>query len=194
MCSEQHRHLLKHLRQSHFSPSLSARVQTVPAIDAHFHPDLFPQNPPLDLSHLNFALGCLCFPNSLPAPETVLSWLRTNPQLYLCIGFHPKSSRHFPSLLGAIMSRVNHPRVIGIGEIGLDATAQDSLVRQQEVFVHFARLAVQRQLPIVLHVRDRPSDPLLSTNGGPSLFSKTLSISTPDYPLYVHCLTSLPQF
>lgn len=76
------------------------------------------------------------------------------------VGVHPQSVGEAPiASVGEIIAATHHPRIIGIGESGLDyfydkAPRED----QQQSFRHHIRAAQQTQLPLVIHARDADED------------------------------------
>src|SRR5512140_2288855 len=76
--------------------------------------------------------------------------------VYACVGFHPhEASKADEKSLLEIEELSKHAKVVGIGEIGLDFHYNFSPAERQEaVFTEQIRLAVRRNLPIVVHTRD----------------------------------------
>lgn len=87
---------------------------------------------------------------------------RTHPNVYLCVGVHPSESGRVPeSYLATLRDHARHPRVVAIGETGLDfyrngppREAQERWFRAQ------ARLAEELGLPLVIHQRAALEDTL----------------------------------
>ena len=76
--------------------------------------------------------------------------------VYATVGFHPHDSKKFnEENLTAIRQLCHHPKVVAIGEIGLDYY-RDYSPRdiQRKVFRRQLELAVETQLPIVIHTRE----------------------------------------
>lgn len=78
------------------------------------------------------------------------------PSVYACVGFHPhEASKADETSLLEIEELSKHPRVVGIGEIGLDFHYNFSPPdRQEAIFDEQIRLAQRRNLPIVIHTRE----------------------------------------
>ena len=103
--------------------------------------------------------------------ETIISSVelaRKYPQVYAIIGIHPDSAEELDdSTLELIKKLAQEPKVIGIGEIGLDYHWRtDNKDIQKEAFVKQIRLAYELQLPISIHNRDSIGDmlPILKEN------------------------------
>jgi TatD DNase family protein len=76
--------------------------------------------------------------------------------LYACVGVHPhEASRIADEDLAAIETLAGNPNVVAIGEIGLDFHYDFSPPETQtSVFLEQIDIAVQRELPIVVHTRE----------------------------------------
>ncbi len=79
--------------------------------------------------------------------------------LHAVVGIQPNSAGEADSGDFAIIEElVERPGVVGIGETGLDCYWDDTpMVVQQEYFQHHLDLAVQRDLPVVIHMRESAS-------------------------------------
>lgn len=80
--------------------------------------------------------------------------------VYAVVGFHPSDAHLMRECdFEAVKSMLSHPKVVGIGEIGLDyhwdTTHKET---QKVVFRRFLELAVERDLPVVIHERDAVAD------------------------------------
>lgn len=81
-------------------------------------------------------------------------------ELYATIGIHPNSSADFSdSMVDTLRQFAAHPRVVAIGEIGLDYHWDDSpKVRQFEALEKQLTLAAELELPVIIHNRDASED------------------------------------
>lgn len=80
---------------------------------------------------------------------------RLHPSLWLCVGVHPGEAAKVPeSYLEALRDHARHPRVVAIGETGLDFY-RDYAPRdvQERWFVLQIELANELGLPLVIHQR-----------------------------------------
>jgi TatD DNase family protein len=75
--------------------------------------------------------------------------------IYATVGYHPHDSKDLTdSILGKIKQMAKHPKVVAIGEIGLDFYRNLSPPNvQKEVFIRQLDLADELNLPVVLHIR-----------------------------------------
>lgn len=80
--------------------------------------------------------------------------------VYAVVGFHPNDAHKMTDDdFEYIKKMLDHPKVLGIGEIGLDYHWDTSHKEiQKEVFRKHLELAVERDLPVVIHERDSIAD------------------------------------
>lgn len=76
--------------------------------------------------------------------------------IYACVGFHPHdANKANDRSLAEIEELSKHPKVVAIGEIGLDFHYDFSPHDvQEQVFAAQIRIAQRRNLPIVIHTRE----------------------------------------
>ena len=79
--------------------------------------------------------------------------------VYAIIGIHPENIDEYALAKPLLEKLVSHPKVIGIGEIGLDYH-YDKLHKQEQkqVFVEQIKMAYNAHLPIQIHQRDAIGD------------------------------------
>ena len=85
------------------------------------------------------------------------------PFLYAAVGFHPEECAPYTSAaLDVIRDLAAHPKVVAIGEIGLDYYWEENPDRefQQKVFRDQLALAEELALPVIVHDRDAHADSL----------------------------------
>jgi len=80
--------------------------------------------------------------------------------IYATVGVHPHdASKASQETFAQLRELVNHPKVVAIGEIGLDYHYNFSPPgRQQEVFRQQLRLAADAGKPVVIHTREAWAD------------------------------------
>lgn len=88
--------------------------------------------------------------------------------IYACVGFHPHdASKANTAALEEIERLSLHPKVVAIGEIGLDYHYNFSPPQvQREVFSRQIEIAQRRELPIVVHSREAEHDTLNIVEAG----------------------------
>ncbi len=81
-------------------------------------------------------------------------------QIYTAVGVHPHDTKDWDdSLIKEIEELAKHPKVVGIGEIGLDYYYDFSPKEQQiKAFKAQLNLSLKLELPVVIHNRDSDED------------------------------------
>jgi TatD DNase family protein len=92
------------------------------------------------------------------APEVVtqaFELARRHPPIYLCLGVHPSESGRVPEgYLATLREHARHPRVVAIGETGLDFYRDHAPRADQERWFRAqCALADELGLPVVIHQR-----------------------------------------
>ncbi len=80
--------------------------------------------------------------------------------IFAAVGFHPNESQNWSDgSLSQLEDLITHPKVVAVGEIGLDYYRQYSPHPiQQKVFQIQLELAANCDLPIIIHTRDAIHD------------------------------------
>ena len=83
-----------------------------------------------------------------------------HPQVYAAVGIHPNSSADFSEqTLTQLRGLVDHPKVVAIGEIGLDYHwGTVSRQKQAQAFRTQLDLAAELGLPVIIHNREASTD------------------------------------
>ncbi len=82
------------------------------------------------------------------------------PEIYCSIGIHPHEAEpHEDISEEELLREADHPKVIGIGETGLDYYYEHSPRKaQQELFKRHIAVGRQLDLPVIVHSRDADED------------------------------------
>ena len=125
----------------------------------------------------NAGVGALICATANPDDfQSALNIAATHNNIFVTIGIHPEYIGAKPQDL-LTDDILNHPRVIGIGEIGLDYHYDTENHKQQiELFESQLQIAYEHNLPVAIHTRDAESD--------------TAAILTDKYRGVMHCFTS----
>lgn len=108
--------------------------------------------------------------------------------IWSTIGIHPHEADHHPDTdTRMLIDAASHPRVIGIGETGLDYYYDKSdRERQKASFRSHISAARETGLPIIVHTRDAEADTL-------ALLSEAGAGQGPLYGV-IHCFTASQAF
>jgi len=79
----------------------------------------------------------------------------SDPDIWCSVGVHPHEAEIEPAAAEALIALTKHPKVVGIGETGLDFFYEHS-PREQQAQVFRAHLTASREtgLPVIVHTRD----------------------------------------
>lgn len=83
--------------------------------------------------------------------------------VYAAVGWHPENAAAAtPESLAALQQLYDNPRVVAVGEIGLDYHYEDACPRAQQLacFEQQLAFAARRRLPVVIHDREAHEDTL----------------------------------
>ncbi|MDO4812397.1 MAG: TatD family hydrolase [Eubacteriales bacterium] len=92
--------------------------------------------------------------------------------IYAAVGYHPENCAPYTSAdLDTLRSLATHPKVVAIGEIGLDYYWEQNPPKelQQEVFRAQLALAQELNLPVIVHDRDAHADSLAIVSEFPTV-------------------------
>lgn len=119
--------------------------------------------------------------------DAVLATAEREPDVWATIGIHPHEADQHPHIDTAkLVARADHPRVVGIGESGLDYHYDHSdRARQQDSFRAHVAASREAGLPLVVHTRDAEEDTLaiLADEMGRGLYTGV-----------IHCFTASRNF
>ena len=84
------------------------------------------------------------------------------PEVYCTLGFHPEVAHDVTQEdIIALESMLKHPKVVGIGECGLDYYWDKTYILEQKaIFKAQIELANKTKLPLIIHMRDSSLDTL----------------------------------
>ena len=139
----------------------------MPIFDTHAHYDsgAFSQDREEVLSALpGEGVGLVVNPGcDLPSSRVAAELAERFPHVYAAVGVHPSDCAGFGEAEAAeLRALCGHPKVVAVGEIGLDYYWKDNPPRefQQEVFRRQIELALELDLPVIVHDREAHGDTL----------------------------------
>jgi TatD DNase family protein len=137
-------------------------------IDSHCHLDFpeFATRLPAVLQNMESAKvdKALCVSVNLPNFPNVLKLAEDHPHLYASVGVHPDyEDTPEPSIEFLVDTALQHPKIIAIGETGLDYyrmgdRSYESMDWQRERFRVHIRAAIQSHKPLIIHTRAASTD------------------------------------
>lgn len=141
---------------------------------AHYDAEQFSQDRAAVLAELpskdiSLAVNPGCdIPSSRQAVELAHRW----PFLYAAVGCHPEECASYdPAELDILRELARDPKVVAIGEIGLDYYWEENPPRelQQRVFRDQLALAQELDLPVIVHDREAHGDSLAMIRAFPQV-------------------------
>lgn len=103
----------------------------------------------------------LCVGVTLNEFPQVLAIAESNPHIYASVGIHPDYEDEDEADVEALVRLANHPKVIAIGETGLDYfRLQGDLEWQRMRFRVHIRAAIAAGKPLIIHTRNAAEDTL----------------------------------
>ena len=103
------------------------------------------------------------------------------------VGIHPHEADVHPDVeTETLVAKARHPKVIGIGESGLDYYYDHSdRARQRDSFRAHVAASRETQLPLIVHTRDAEEDTY-------AILSEEMGKGA--YPALIHCFTASQDF
>jgi TatD DNase family protein len=134
-------------------------------VDSHCHlnfPELQNNLSSIKKAMLDNGVGhALCISVTLPDFPQVLSLAEANDNFYATVGVHPDYEDIQEPSVGDLVALAQHPKVIGIGETGLDYfRLTGDLDWQRNRFRTHIRAAIQTKKPLIIHTRNAAEDTL----------------------------------
>ena len=119
--------------------------------------------------------------------DAVIAVAERESDVMASVGIHPHEADVHPDVETAtLVEKAAHPRVIGIGESGLDYYYDHSdRGRQRDSFRNHVVAARETQLPLIVHTRDAEEDTL-------EILGEEMGKGA--YPALIHCFTASQAF
>jgi TatD DNase family protein len=119
--------------------------------------------------------------------DEVIGLAEQESDVWASVGIHPhEADAHAGIDAAKLIAKAAHPRVIGIGETGLDYYYDHSdRAQQRESFREHIQAARETGLPIIVHTRDAEDDTA-------QILSEEMAIGK--YTGVIHCFTASAEF
>ncbi len=103
---------------------------------------------------------CVCVGSDLPSSRRCISLANTHAGVFAAVGVHPHEAKDAPpDYLDTLRDMLKQPRVVALGEIGLDyyydLSPRDV---QKRILAEQLELAVSLDMPVIFHIRDAQGD------------------------------------
>ena len=128
----------------------------------------------------------LTISTSLKNFDGVLAIAEKYSHIYCTVGVHPHEAEKEPDTVASrLVELAQHPRVVGIGETGLDYFYEHSPREvQQAVFQEHIKASRETGLPLIVHTRDADDDTA-------RIMAEEMGKGA--YPGLIHCFSSSAQ-
>lgn len=132
-------------------------------VDSHCHIDFDPLQPRIDdvLANArdNDVRYLLCVSVNLEDFPRVLALAEQHDHIFASVGVHPNEQDGRDPDVDEIVALADHPRVVAVGETGLDYfRSQGDLDWQRDRFRRHIRAARTCGAPLIIHSREAPDD------------------------------------
>ncbi len=95
----------------------------------------------------------------LESAARAIAFAEKYPYFYAAVGFHPENLENMPgNYLDQIAELTKHPKVVAIGETGLDYHWDIPKPLQQRVFGEQLQLSLDLNMPVIVHDREAHGD------------------------------------
>jgi TatD DNase family protein len=160
-------------------------------IDSHCHLNyeglVEDQAAVLERARARGVTGMLCISTREREWDEVIAIAEREPDVWASVGIHPHEADEHPNVdAGKLIAAAQHPKVVGIGETGLDYY-YDHSDRDQQKKSFRAHIAAAREtgLPLIVHTRDAEDDTA-------AIISEEMGKGA--YPALIHCFTASAGF
>lgn len=92
--------------------------------------------------------------------QEIMNIVNKYPNIYGTLGYHPSEVKNIKNEdMQFIKKNINHPKILGIGEIGLDYYwTKDNKEEQKRLFAEQLKIAEDYNAPVIIHNRDATND------------------------------------
>lgn len=128
---------------------------------AHIQADYYKPDPLVALSqaHKDGVGRIICVGTDVKSSRQAVEFANENPGVWAAVGLHPHDARQGVKATKEIKKLAKQPKVVAIGECGLDYYYNHSTKPDQEQALHAQmEIAMECDLPCIFHVRDAFDD------------------------------------
>lgn len=132
-------------------------------VDTHCHIHSADYTPDIsEVLHRNEIVGVnkiICVGTDENDSKLAVEFATNRPGVWASIGLHPHDAKLGQAAFDALATLANKPKVVAVGECGLDYYYNHSSKEDQAKALHFQiELALKHNLPMIFHVRDAFDD------------------------------------
>lgn len=152
--------------------------------DTHCHLDRLEQHHRVSYMDIDFPPNFAGLITNFIDPQhyRLMDKILLSDKVYGTVGYHPQHASHYSDdLKTKLTTLLKHPKVLAVGETGLDCKHASHTPLEMQVPMYRLHLELARRLdkPLVLHCRDTHDDML-------AIARQMLS---PEQPIHLHCFT-----
>lgn len=140
-------------------------------VDTHIHLEEVPDwRAAVDESVNAGVTGLIAMGTDLETTRGAIAMAEQHPAVWAAVGHHPMNQA--PPDVDALRALARHPRVVAIGEVGLDHSEDEHVGphdAQEAWFRTLIALALDTGLPVCVHIRDSADDVLRVLSEFPGL-------------------------
>lgn len=132
----------------------------------------------------------LCVSISYDDLLTILGFCEHYDHVFASVGLHPNQQRDTEPTINELVDQSTHPRIIAIGETGLDYYRSTGDTEwQRDRFRTHIRAAREAELPIIVHTRQAKADTIkIMQEEGAEQIGGVMHCFTEDWPMAVQAL------
>ncbi|XP_054709760.1 putative deoxyribonuclease TATDN2 [Uloborus diversus] len=180
----------------HYQPwTLLTHKSDIGFIDTHCHLDFLFQRQDYEGTYADYRKshsdtfpesyeGCVaifCNPYTFPKKSMWGKYLEED-GVWAAFGCHPHNANVYDAIFeGYLQEALKHPKVVALGEIGVDYSNRNNCTKekQHEVFRRQLKIAKKISLPLVIHCREANED----------CMEILKEVVPEDYHIHLHCFT-----
>lgn len=128
--------------------------------------------------------------------QQVLDIVESQPNAYMAVAIHPTDvadTREYPDWEAQVRTLLKNPKVVGIGETGLDYYwSLDDIELQKQCLNTFLKLGVEYNKPVILHDRNVKDEATSTLNSHNDIYQAVAAV--PGVKGIMHCFSGDADF